>query len=653
MRRFLEPNSRLFVLRFVLAVLIPFLGVAAMAVPAVLVRSEAVVERTTRHDVAWTGAHGREELSALRAHVLGFALDGNPADQEAASLFHQILVSRVTTWRTGSFGSFVRAGPKRAAAVERLSTLVDAMEAPVSDLAKPGAVEGLRPLLAEAEILVDRVATDAFSYSNDEIAKTRADLLQLQRLQQVLIFGLLSCGFLLVALLVVQNRMLRQSNADQKAVSDRYAFVAAHDILTQLPNRATFRARLAAAQGGHVAVLAIDLDGFKPINDTLGHLMGDALLMSVGQRLAAAIASHPGNVASRFGGDEFFVLLADVTGLEDARERAAAVLDALRRPHDLDGQRMVVDATIGLALWGPETDRAENLLMQADLALNRAKVAGKGMIAVYEPDMSAEIEARRRLEAELAVAVTRGEFEPFYQPVVDLVSGEIVGVEALARWCHPTRGIVLPGQFIPAAESSGRIVDIGRIVLEKACRDAAAFALPVPVAVNLSTVQLIRTDVPRLVSESLAAAGIPPSRLKLEITESVMMRDEARSRQLVAQLRQMGVRVSLDDFGTGYSSLSYLRGFGFDELKIDRSFVLGLDEELESAAIVQTIVSLGRSLGLSVVAEGIETERQAALVMATGCTKGQGYLFATPMPAAALAEWMRRDAQPVWRTEAA
>jgi diguanylate cyclase (GGDEF)-like protein len=381
-----------------------------------------------------------------------------------------------------------------------------------------------------------------------------------------------------------------------------------------------------------VAVLMIDLDGFKPINDILGHMAGDALLSSVASSLSQAVAVTQGGMAGRMGGDEFGVLASPIDGEATLQRLIGGILAALDRPHAVDGHQVSVNATIGYAVAdSPDIPPAE-LLNRADLALTRAKVTRKGHACAFDAAMDDELAARRQMESDLAEADIQAEIEPYYQPIVDLASGDIVAVEALARWRHPTRGMIPPTDFIPVAESSGRIVDIGRIMLEKACRDAMRMPDHVSVAVNVSAVQLLRMDVPTVVFDTLRASGLDPSRLKLEITESAMIGDAKSARDLLLCLRAMGVRVALDDFGTGYSSLSYLKGFSFDELKIDRSFVVAVQDDQRSMAIVHTIVSLARNLDMTIVAEGIEGLDQAVLLEAAGCLRGQGYFFGQPAP---------------------
>lgn len=643
-------------LRYGLLAVVPLMGLASITLPAVVWNTNVVLERTVRHDIAWTAENGRRELATFDHHVMNYALTRSAEEAEAARLYHDILMARLNTWGSGIFRKFVEERPSRQQMLDRVAADLGEIGGLLESLDDPSTRAAVLARIDEVREAVDVLVGDAQTASANQITANHERLRLLQSIQQALIGGLLLGGFLLIAILLVQNRLLRRANAAEKATAEEYEYIAAHDVLTGLPNRTSFRHAYASAlsrlrtgglqPGTGLAVLVIDLDGFKPINDTLGHLIGDALLIATSGRLRNWVADRPGSLASRFGGDEFVVLVADIAGTEAAVEAASSIHALLRAPYELDGQVMIVDASIGVSVSNGATGTAD-LLLQADLALNRSKGAGKGAVLLYEPGMEEDVARRRALESELGQAVLNSEFEPFYQPITDIATGSVVGVEALVRWRHPTRGLVSPGEFIPVAESSGHIVEIGRIMLEKACRDAAALPNSVQVAVNLSMVQLMRTDVPAMVVDVLARTGLAPGRLKLEITESVMMCDEARSRDLIRRLRDLGVSVSLDDFGTGYSSLSYLRGFGFDEMKIDRSFVAALDRDPESLAIVQTIVALGQRLGLRVVAEGIETQHQASMVMACGCARGQGYLFSQPVPFAEIEDLIERRKAPV------
>jgi diguanylate cyclase (GGDEF)-like protein len=617
------------------------LAASLAAMPKVITSTEETMNRATRNDIAWIGVHGREEFQHLVRTVTAMVADLSPGRESEVALAYEIVISRLETWRNGAFSALLRNMPDRLEALEAAGIVIRALAPQVQKVAEPGAARRLLTALEEVEPELDRLSRQVFTAASDDIQAHQAKLRTLQTVQMVLIMGLLATGCLFVVLLLRQNFLLKRANAAERATAAENAFLASHDALTRLPNRTTIHSSLtsmlaAATPEASVAVLMIDLDGFKPINDILGHKAGDALLTSVASCLSQAVAVVKGGMAGRLGGDEF-VVVAPLMDDEAALQRlVGGIGSALGQPHAVDGHQVSVTATIGYVLAGDSALPAAEMLNRADLALTRAKMTRKGQACGFEAAMDDELAARRQIESDLAEADIGAEIEPFYQPIVDLASGRIVAVEALARWRHPQRGMISPVDFIPVAESSGRIVDIGRIMLEKACRDAMRMPDHVSVAVNVSAVQLLRMDVPTVVFETLSSSGLEPSRLKLEITESAMIGDANSTRDLLLCLRAMGVRVALDDFGTGYSSLSYLKGFSFDELKIDRSFIVALQSDQRSMAIVHTIVSLARNLDMTIVAEGIEELDQATLLEAAGCVRGQGYYFGRPVPIEAL-----------------
>lgn len=415
----------------------------------------------------------------------------------------------------------------------------------------------------------------------------------------------------------------------------KVAFLASHDALTGLPNRVLFADRLGQVlassrrTGESGAVLSIDLDRFKDVNDTQGHAAGDMLLRSVAARLKACVRET--DTLARLGGDEFAIVQSDAPQPQGAAHLAQRVIDALSEPFAQDGQDLRVGASVGIALFDGDNE-AGQLLRDADIALYRAKIEGRSTYRFFEEDMNARLQARKAMERDLRNALNDGGLDVHYQPQIELETGQIVGVEALARWTHPERGIVPPCDFIPLAEDAGLIGQLGEIVLRKACAQATAW-VPLKLAVNLSPIQFRQPDLAAMVARVLAETGLEPRRLELEITEGVLLKDTEATLATLHALKDLGVSVAMDDFGTGYSSLSYLRRFPFDKIKIDQSFVRDLGRWDQADAIVRAVIGLGRSLGMRTNAEGVERKEQAILLQREGCTECQGYLFSRPVPA--------------------
>jgi diguanylate cyclase (GGDEF)-like protein len=436
--------------------------------------------------------------------------------------------------------------------------------------------------------------------------------------------------------------------SERKALEGELAHRAFHDPLTELPNRALLVERLQQAlargvrNGRTAAVLFVDLDDFKVINDSLGHRLGDQLLVGVAQRLRACV--RPGDTAARLGGDEFVVLLEDMGSEDEAACVAERFLDGLQAPFVLEGHDVYVGASVGIATSRHAGTLPDDLLREADVAMYAAKAKGKRHYVVFDPAMEARPRERLALETDLRRALERGEFRLHYQPIVELNSGQIQGVEALLRWQHPERGVVSPSEFIPVAEETGLIVPIGRWVLLDACMQLRAWQTGDPagealfVSVNLAARQFMDPGLVEDVAAALRDSGLASSCLKLEITESAAMEAGIGTIQTLQALKGLGVQLAIDDFGTGYSSLSYLKRFPVDTLKIDRSFVDGLGSDPQDTAIVQSVIALARTLSLSVTAEGIETPKQLEELLALRCDEGQGYYFARPQPSEAVAD---------------
>lgn len=438
---------------------------------------------------------------------------------------------------------------------------------------------------------------------------------------------------------------LQQAN---RALEDRLVHQSLHDPLTGLANRVLFRERVEhaltrVARGDDVSVLFLDLDHFKSVNDSLGHAEGDRLLETIARRLLQATRGC--DTVARLGGDEFGILLEGLSGEEEALTVITRVQDALERPILLRGRELTVSASIGLAGAEPGQDVVE-VLRNADLAMYHAKAAGRGGYKVFEKGMHAAVLERLELECDLRGALERDELRLLYQPIVDLESSRLLGVEALLRWHHPTRGMLAPNHFIQMAEETGLIVPIGRWALEEACRQAREWELtssggqPITMSVNISGRQLVEASLVSDVAATLRATGLEPSLLTLELTESILMRDTEQTLETLHNLKALGIRLAIDDFGTGYSSLSYLQRFPIDTLKIDKAFIDGVARGGSEAALARTIVSLAGLLELSTVAEGVEGDDQRAHLLELGCVRAQGYLFARPLVAGEVSAMM-------------
>jgi diguanylate cyclase (GGDEF)-like protein len=420
---------------------------------------------------------------------------------------------------------------------------------------------------------------------------------------------------------------------ERRRAEKQIAHMARHDALTDLPNRLLLRDRLAHAlaelpRDKRLAVLYLDLDHFKNVNDTLGHQIGDELLKTVADRLQNCV--READTVARVGGDEFAIIHPGIDQPHDAALLARRICEAIREPCDLHGHAVIVDTSIGIALAPGDGGDPTELLKNADMALYRAKADGRGTYRFFEPAMDAGMKTRRTLELALRMALANGEFELHYQPLVNLDDRRITSCEALIRWQHPERGLIPPAEFIPIAEEIGLIVPLGEWVLRQACCDAMNWPADIKVAVNLSPIQVMNQNLVAVVVGALAAAGLPANRLEVEITESVLMQNSEATLATLHRLRALGVKISMDDFGTGYSSLSYLRSFPFDKIKIDRCFISGLASGDDSVAIVLAIAGLAKHLGIATTAEGVETKQQLQQVKALGCSEMQGFLFSPP-----------------------
>jgi diguanylate cyclase (GGDEF)-like protein/PAS domain S-box-containing protein len=423
---------------------------------------------------------------------------------------------------------------------------------------------------------------------------------------------------------------------ERKRAEARLTFMAQHDGLTGLPNRTLLRQQMddmllhTRRSAEKLAVLVLGLDNFKAVNDTLGHGIGDKLLRAVAKRLRSTLRDE--DAIARLNSDEFAILQGGVTRPEDAVLLARRLLEAIADPFLLEDHSVVIGASIGIAVSPGDGDDSERLLKNADMALSRAKNDFRGTFSFFEAEMDARAQVRRKVEIDLRDAIQNDLLQPYYQPLVDLATGRITGFEALVRWPDPERGMIAPAEFIPVAEETGLIAALGGLMLRRACMDAALWPDDVRVAVNLSPLQFRTGNLLSLVMDALKQSGLAARRLELEITETLLLEKSSQVLATLHALRALGVRISMDDFGTGYSSLSYLRSFPFDKIKIDRSFVQEVDANRDAQAIIRSIVSLGKGLGVTITAEGVETEAELSCLRAEGCHEGQGFLFSRARP---------------------
>ena len=516
------------------------------------------------------------------------------------------------------------AAPETPGAVERVDTLLPMLDEPVAGLVSASLAHSVERTQADAEVMR-----------------------QQQEEHLALEIGLLISGFGLIGVLFWQKREVQRMHGEQIAATQRFEFLAAHDSLTGLRNRAAFSERIERAfarrarEGGEVALLTLDVDQFKMINDALGHAAGDQLLKSIADRLNRISSESDDVTAARLGGDEFALLIEGAGAADRAERLAEAALEAMQRPHRIGELCVASNASIGLAHAPSHGDTPNDIVRGSDIALNRAKSGGRESLASStQPRIATSLAGGR--ESNLRRALELDEFEPYYQPQVDLATGRIVAVEALIRW-NRRGNLILPRQIIPLAEESGLVVAIDRHMLELACADALRLPPSLAISINLSAAHFLCDDIVPSIASILARSGIDPRRIVLEITESILLTNVARTRDVLTRLRSLGIAIALDDFGAGFSSLAYLRRFPFDKLKVDKAFVDDVDASAESFEILRAIVGLGGSLGMSVIVEGIERQTQAERVRAAGCGLGQGYLFARPMPFADFARLVNGD----------
>jgi diguanylate cyclase (GGDEF)-like protein len=610
----------------------------ASAYIAVLVTErQKVLGDITHYNPAWQASQAVSEFMRLERRLDAFNVPGRGVDKAEVELRFEILLSRVKLLVEGRFQSIIQADPDHQATLRRLADVLVLVQPLIEELERPASVQQALHLLEPLEPRLLQLASYAQIRGGERIAQDQQELSRLYWIFSGLSLGLILLGLVLIGLFSRHNQLLERAHSDLHALTGHLAHAATHDALTGLANRVLFHKQLETYfgnwqnEGIRFAVLCLDLDRFKSINDTLGHEIGDALLKVVADRLQNCLRES--DIVARFGGDEFAIIQEISGGLEPCTALARHIVGQLSAPYSVDGLEIVIGVSIGIAPFEPSIVSSNQILKRADLALYAAKAQGRGTFCYFEPSMEARLDARRSLELDLRKALENNEFELFFQPQVDLRLNEINGFEALLRWRHPKWGKVSPAEYIPVAEDIGLISPIGEWVIRTACSEAVKWPRDIKVAVNLSPVQFRSGTLVQSVRNALEITGLPPNRLELEITETSLLDENEATMAALHELRRLGVQIAIDDFGTGYSSLSYLRSFPFDRIKVDRSFVRDLSSQRDAMTIVQSIASLGAGLGMSTVAEGIETKEQLMQVQTAGYTEAQGYYFGRPKPA--------------------
>ncbi len=642
------------------------LVLAAAYTSSLIVQRQKALREVSRYNLTWGVSQAALEVLRLQAVIAATFVPGSGSDEEDVQLWLDIVANRVKLFDGGEFAEFAATSSELGAIVASFRENAHAGQVVMEESATP---ERLRQLLARFKALnapMSRLAAAANARGGELVAKDQGQLSSLHWLFAGIQGALTLCALGLIGALLrhnyllararkeveQQNQVVEKRDHELLAQNTRMFFMAHHDALTSLPNRVLLHQRLEEAlenrqrRDDGVALLCLDLDYFKQVNDTLGHPVGDKLLKEVARRLRECV--RDGDLVARLGGDEFAVLQCGANLPEHAGQLAQRIVGALCAPYDLDGDRAIVGASVGIAIANPALSSADVLLRSADMALYQAKANGRGTFSFFESMMNEQAQARRVIELDLREALARNEFEVFYQPVFCLQARRVSGFEALLRWRHPDRGLIAPAEFIPIAEELGLIVQIGEWVTAQACMDAVTWPDDVKVAVNLSPVQFHSRGLVQAVRQALEGSGLSAHKLELEITESALLQNSETVLATLHELRALGLRTALDDFGTGYSSLSYLRSFPFDKLKIDQTFIREMIGNADCMAIVISVLGLARDLGMTTTAEGVETEEQLELLRRAGCNEVQGFLFDRPRPAAdilrwflATADWMR------------
>lgn len=605
------------------------------------------LQKLTRYTDSWSVSQIVSEYMRLEARLSAMGLEVKGSDHDEVRLRLEIMMSQIALLQQGDLGKFIGKDPHRKAIVDRLIDILDRLDKQLDTMS----TAQLKLMLQEMSTLdgpLTSLASTSLAQDFNLVNLTHDKIQNLYYIYSAISILLIILCITLGLLMLKQNNTLRRAHVRMKLLATdlqaskeklqvqnrRLQYDAYHDSLTGMPNRLSFWQRLQEVvnqvrpYNGSAVVMLFDLDNFKDVNDTQGHDAGDKLLQDLASRLSFFRKSS--ETLYRLGGDEFALVSHDLNE-EMALERAEAIREKISQPYQIYDTLIQIGACIGIVISDGES-RTDYLYKCADLALYEAKKEGSGKVQVYRPGLLQRQQENKSFEDDLIQALNKGEFRVYYQPIADTMNGEIYGYEALVRWFHPLRGSVPPTEFIPVAEKIGLINQLGERVLRTACEAAASWSSPLKVSVNVSPIQLINSSLTDTVVAILRSTGLDPHRLDLEITESDVFNENTRSLEILSQLRELGVQISIDDFGTGYSSLSRLSYFPFDKIKIDRSFVINIPDQKDDLDIVRLIISMGKSLHMRIVAEGVETEAQLQSLRKLGCDLVQGYLIGKPGP---------------------
>lgn len=608
---------------------------------------QSELQKLTRYTDSWSVSQIVSEYMRLEARLSAMGLGVKGSDHDEVRLRLEIMMSQIALLQQGDLGKFIGKDPHRKAIVNSLIDLLDRLDKQLDTMT----TAQLKLMLQEMSTLdgpLTSLASTSLAQDFNLVNLTHDKIQNLYYIYSAISILLIVLCITLGLLMLKQNNTLRRAHVRMKLLATdlqaskeklqvqnrRLQYDAYHDSLTGMPNRLSFWQRLQEVvnqvrpYNGSAVVMLFDLDNFKDVNDTQGHDAGDKLLQDLASRLS--FFRKTSETLYRLGGDEFALVSHDLTE-EMALERAKVIREKISQPYQIYDSLIQIGACIGIVISDGES-RTDYLYKCADLALYEAKKEGSGNVQVFRPGLLQRQQENKSFEDDLMQALNKGEFRVYYQPIADTMNGEIYGYEALVRWFHPLRGSVPPTEFIPVAEKIGLINQLGEWVLRTACEAAASWSSPLKVSVNVSPVQLMNNSLTDTVVTILRTTGLDPYRLDLEITESDVFNENTRSLEILSQLRELGVQISIDDFGTGYSSLSRLSYFPFDKIKIDRSFVINIPDQKDDLDIVRLIISMGKSLHMRIVAEGVETEEQLESLRKLGCDLVQGYLIGKPGP---------------------